>query len=253
VDHLISAGSPMPMLAFFKFVMGIVADLGKEIADSLVTKHCVKYEGKVTGNYQAQLLHQGMPFLKMSYKIKSDVVSLIFQKREHSELVYLKGRIKGWVQNFKCSMTMIPFDLGPTIAPSWCRTPVPILSSRAFFISLKGKALADRLEIEVDEIGYDFKLSTRGYYVTLSPQMPETGLIGDIEFPLMNAEWFFTRITHLSNPNVEFITLSITKEGDKSVAKKDFKRKMHLPETHRRKGVKVEMDMEFRVCQPGCK
>jgi hypothetical protein len=63
----------------------------------------------------------------------------------------------------------------------------------------------------------------------------------------MNGEWFFTRVTELSNPKNEYVDLPIEVKGGKSVAEKEFNREIFLPETPKRKAVRVTMKLEIKL------
>ena len=233
-----------------RFTTVTALQLGAEVSDLLVARFCQEFRGTVEGEYYAEILHQEMPFLTMSYVYDAQI-RMVFQKRNPGQpVVALKGRIMGRIRDPECEMSMMPFDLADTVSPSWCRSAVPEIGSRSFLLYLTGRAFEDRLEIDFDRTGHDFDLKTRGYYVMVSSHQP-VPIPGDVVFPLMDAEWFFTRITHLSNPNVDFITLPIEVTDEGSEASKEYEREMNFDETPQRKGVHIEMEMEIELCS-GC-
>ena len=241
---------PVTMLGLVQYLGGTFLGLGEQVAKQVIAHYCQEFKGKVKGDYFAELLHQEMPFLTMSYVHEGDL-RLVFQKRDPNQpVVKLKGRLIGSMTDPKCEMTMMPFDLADTFVPSWCRSAVPEIGSRSYLLYLTGRAFEDRLEIDFDRTGYDFDLKTWGYFVKLSTHTP-VPIPGSVAFPLMDAEWFFTRITHLSNPNSDFIKLPIEVTDQGSETKQEYQREMNFDETPHRKGVHIEMNMEIELCS-GC-
>ena len=241
---------PVTMLGLVQYLGGVFLGLGEQVAKQVIAHYCQEFKGKVKGDYYAELLHQEIPFLTMSYLHEGEL-RLVFQKRDPGQpVVKLKGRLIGSITHPKCEMTMMPFDLADTFAPSWCRSAVPEIGSRSFLLYLTGRAFEDRMEIDFDRTGYDFDLKTWGYFVKLSTHTP-VPIPGSVVFPLMDAEWFFTRITHLSNPNSDFIKLPIEVTDKGSEAKEKYNRVMNFDETPHRKGVHIEMNMEIELCS-GC-
>ncbi|MFQ6084306.1 MAG: hypothetical protein ACE5WD_13240 [Candidatus Aminicenantia bacterium] len=248
--HLLTTKTPSP-LGFTTYMIGTIASLGSSIYGELLG-NCTQYKGKVEGDYYAELLHKDAPFFTMSYKISGEIW-LVFQKRKSGDpAVYLKGRFKGKAEDFECSITMVPFALPSSFTPAWCWSSLPLIAKRSFLLYLEGKAMDDSMEIKLEKVGYDFKLKSKAYYVILSSHEP-LPIPGTLEFPLMNAEWFLTRVTEISNPKKEYFVLPIEVKGKKSVAEKDFEREIYLPPTLKRKAVRVKMKFKMKVCSPDCK
>ncbi len=233
-------------------IMGLMAKLGTRVYGELM-KNCTNYTGEAEGEYHAELIHNNMTFFTMFYKISGDV-NLTFQKRKPGDpAVYLKGNFKGKASDFACTITMAPFAQPDTIGPVWCLSATPLVARRSFILYIKGKAADDLMELKLDKVGRDFSLKARAFYVLLSSAAYNLPIPGDFEFPLQNAEWFFTRTTKISNPKIEYFQLPIEVKGDTSTAEEEFEREIYLPETKQRVGVKIYMKLKITVCSPKCK
>jgi hypothetical protein len=238
------------VIGILSFAAGTFTSLSAELYNELVAKFCTLYEGEILGDYKLELLHKGAPFFTMAYKLTGKM-ELIFQKRKpHDPAVYLKGELNGKARDIECSITMVPFALPATFTLAFCRSALPPVSRKTVLIYLEGKAMADTMEIKVEKPGYDYKLKAKGYYVIIGEHAP-LPIPGTLEFPLMNGEWFFTRVTELSNPKKKYVELPIEVKGDKSVVEEDFTREIFLPETPKRKAVRVTMKLEIKLSSKG--
>jgi hypothetical protein len=250
VDAL--TGSPDNPIFIANKIMNKLADLGGSVYGQLMN-HCTVYSGEAEGEYHAELLCKGMPFYSMDYKTTGHM-DLTFQKRKPGDpALHLKGRYKGQAGDFACSINMAPFAMPDTIGPVWCLSKTPLVADRSFFLYLEGKATRDSLELKLEKVGRDFKLKSRAFYVLLSSAAFHLPIPGDFAFPLQDGEWFLTRVTRTSSPDIEYFQLPVTAEGDMSKAEQDFERTIHLPETQKRFGVRVVMKLKIKVCSPGCK
>ncbi len=233
-------------------IMGKLADLGTKVYGKLL-KNCTTFMGEAEGEYHAELLHKEMMFYTMDYKI-SGKVELTFQERKPGDqAVYLKGRFKGKAHDFECFITMAPFAVPDTIGPVYCLAATPLAANRSFILYLEGNAARDLLELKLTKAGRDFKLKSRAFYVLLSSAAYNLPVPGDFSFPLQNAQWFLTRVTKISSPDIEYFQLPIEVKGDRSTAEKEFERTIYLPETKARVGVKVSMKLKIKICSPQCK
>lgn len=238
------------VIGILNFAVATFASLSKALFDELIAKFCTLYEGEIQGDYKLELLHKGAPFFTMTYKLTGKM-ELIFQKRKPLDpVVYLKGELNGKAKNIDCSITMVPFALPASLTLAFCRSALPPVSRKTVLIYLEGKARADKMEIKVEKPGYDYKLKAKGYYVIIGEHAP-LPIPGTLEFPLMNGEWFFTRVTELSNPKKEYVELPIEVKGNKSVAEKEFTREIFLPATPKRKAVRVTMKLEIKLSSKG--
>jgi hypothetical protein len=250
IDRLIR--TPKTPVGTANKIMGKMAKLRSLVYEKLM-KTCTNYTGDAEGEYQAELLHNSMPFFTMIYKI-SGKMDLTFKKRKPGDpAVYLEGRFKGNVGDIECLVTMAPFARPDTIGPVWCLGATPLVADRSFLLYIEGKAADDRMELKLKKVGRDFKLKARAFYVMLSSAAYHLPIPGDFVFPLQNAEWFFTRTTHLSNPNLEYFQLPVTAAGDTSRAEKEFNREINLSQTQRRVGVRIKMKLKITLCSPKCK
>ena len=178
-------------------------------------------------------------------------MELIFQNRKpHDPAVYLKGELTGKAKDIDCSITMVPFALPASFTLAFCRSALPPISRKTVLIYLEGNARADTMEIKVEKPGYDYKLKAKAYYVIIGEHAP-LPIPGTLEFPLMNGEWFFTRVTELSNPKKEYVELPIEVKDNKSTAEKEFTREIFLPATPKRKAVRVTMKLEVKLGSKG--
>jgi|GEM_PF-2644234 len=249
VDRL--TGSPKTPVGIANKIMDKMADLGKHVYSGLL-ENCTTYIGEARGEYQAELIHDDMVFYTMSYQL-SGKMELTFQKRKPGDPeVELKGRYKGSAHDFTCSVTMAPFVSPDTIGPVYCLAATPLVSSRSFLLYLEGKAADDRIELKHTRTGRDFKLKSTAFYVRLSSAAYHLPVPGDFSFPLQDAEWFFTRVSKISNPNIEYFELPVAVKSNTSVAEKDFDRTIYLPETEKRVGVRVRLKLNVKICSPGC-
>jgi len=238
------------VIGILSFAVGTFTSLSAELYNELMAKFCTLYEGEILGDYKLELLHKGAPFFTMTYKLAGKM-ELIFQNRKpHDPAVYLKGELNGKAKNIDCSITMVPFALPASFTLAFCRSALPPVSRKTVLIYLEGKARADKMEIKVEKPGYDYKLKAKGYYVIIGEHAP-LPIPGTLEFPLMNGEWFFTRVTELSNPKKEYVELPIEVKGDKSVAEEEFNREIFLPATPKRKAVRVTMKLEIKLSSKG--
>lgn len=253
VLHIITtAPAPSPsVIGFTNFMMGTISGLAASTYKELLNS-CTQYKGKAEGEYHAELRHEGLPFFTMDYKLKGEI-TLVFQKRKPKDpAVHLKGRFKGRIQDTECSITMVPFKLpSEELLLARCWSALPLIAGRSFLLYLEGRALDDKMEIEFKKAERDFKLEAKAYYVLLSHHI--LPIPGTFNFPLMNAEWFFTRVTKLSLKDTDFFILPIKVEGDKSAAERTFERSIHLPATPRRKETAVELKLKIKICSPECK
>lgn len=238
----VSSGGMVPLVVG---IYGLVTSASKEIFSAMVQKYCELFRGKGEGQYYAALLEKGAPFFEMTYTLAGDIWLAFAKRRPGGATVELTGEFKGSLKAPDCTMTMIPFllpEAGPPIA--FCYSPIPPAGARGFQLLLKGEAFDDTIELELDRTAKDFDLRAHGYYllgeaVTLTP--------GVVIFPLMNAEWFFTRATHLSNPAVDRFELPLEIRGGKVVAEDEFSRHFYFPETRERKEVTVEISLKINV------
>lgn len=248
--HIITTRTPS-VVGFTNFMVGTASGLAGSIYEELL-KTCTQYKGEAEGEYHAELRHKGVAFFIMDYKLKGEI-KLVFQKRKPGDpAVHLKGRFKGRVQDIECAITMVPFQLPSATDLAWCRSAVPLTARRSFLLYLEGRAMDDEMEIEFTKTQHDFELESKGYYVLLSEHklLP---IPGTFTFPLMNAEWFFTRVTKLSLVDKEFFVLPIKGEGDKSVAENTFERDFYFPETPERKETAVDLKLKIKLCSSDCK
>ncbi|UCH92799.1 MAG: hypothetical protein JSV88_21225 [Candidatus Aminicenantes bacterium] len=238
------------VIGILNFAVATFTSLSKAMFEELMAKFCTLYKGEIEGDYKLELLHKGAPFFTMTYKLTGKM-ELIFQKRKpHDPAVYLKGELNGKAKDIGCSITMVPFALPASFTLAFCRSALPPVSRKTVLIYLEGKAKADKMEIKVEKPGYDYKLKAKGYYVIIGEHAP-LPIPGTLEFPLMNGEWFFTRVTELSNPQKEYFELPIEVKGNKSVAEEEFTREIFLPATPKRKAVRVTMKLEIKLSSKG--
>ncbi|MFW6128615.1 MAG: hypothetical protein ACOC6P_00010 [Candidatus Aminicenantaceae bacterium] len=250
VDKL--TGSTKTPVGIANKIMGKMADLGKKVYNGLL-ENCTTYSGDAQGEYYAELIHDDMVFYTMYYQLSGEM-ELTFQKRKPGDpKVKLKGRYKGKVHNFKCSITMAPFASPDTIGPVYCLAATPLVSNHSFLLYLEGRAADDFIELKYTKTGRDFKLKSRAFYIMLSSAAYHLPIPGDFSFPLQNAEWFLTRVSKISNPNIEYFELPIEVQSDIPVAEKEFDRTLYLPETEKRVGVRVQMKLHLKICSPKCK
>lgn len=244
-------GGKPDAVSYANKTVGILAKLGAGVYGNLMT-NCTNYTGDAEGKYYAELIHDDAPFFTMSYKLRGQVM-LTFQKRKPGDpAVYLKGRFKGAATEFECSINMAAFALPDSIGPVWCLSATPLVADRSFILYIEGKASDNLMELELEKTGRDFKLKARAFYVILSSAAHHLPIPGTFEFPLQNAEWFFTRTTNLSNPSIDHFELPITAKGDIAIAEDGFDREIYLSETKKRVGVKVIMNLRIKICSPGC-
>jgi hypothetical protein len=238
------------VIGILNFAVSTFTSLSAALFNELMAKFCTLYEGEIQGDYKLELLHKGAPFFTMTYKLTGKM-ELIFQNRKpHDPAVYLKGELNGKAKDIECSITMVPFALPASFTLAFCRSALPPVSRKTVLIYLEGKAMADTMEIKVEKPGYDYKLKAKGYYVIIGEHAP-LPIPGTLEFPLMNGEWFFTRVTELSNPQKEYFKLPIEVKGGKSVAEEEFTREIFLPATPKRKAVRVTMKLEIKLSSKG--
>lgn len=234
------------LIGFANFMLGTITDLGKNVYQGLMTT-CSYYRGDAEGDYYTELLHDDMSFFTMTYQLKGKI-ELAFQKRKPGDpAVYLKGKFHGQIIDPECTITMAPFAPPDIIGPVWCLSATPLVSGRSYLLYLEGKAMDDKIELELSGSARDFDLKARAFYVLLSSTAYNLPIPGTFEFPLQNAEWFFTRTTQLSNPANEYVELPIEIKDGKAVIEKEFDRVIQLPETSKRVGVNVKMKLQVKL------
>jgi len=246
--HLIGLDftEPPSLIGFANFMLGTITDLGKNVYQGLMTT-CSYYRGDAEGEYYAELLHDEMPFFTMTYHLKGKI-ELTFQKRKPGDpAVYLKGKFSGHIIDPECTITMAPFAPPDIIGPVWCLSATPLVAGRSYLLYLEGKAMDELIELELSGSARDFDLKARAFYVLLSSTAYNLPIPGTFEFPLQNAEWFFTRTTQLSNPANEYVELPIEIKDGKAVIDKEFDRIIELPETSKRVGVNVKMKLHIKL------
>ena len=246
--HLIGLdfSEPPSLIGFANFMLGTITELGKNVYQGLMTT-CSYYRGDAEGDYYAELLHDEMPFFTMTYHLKGKI-ELAFQKRKPGEpAVYLKGKFHGQIVDPECTITMAPFAPPDIIGPVWCLSATPLVAGRSYLLYLEGKAMDEKIELELSGSARDFDLKARAFYVLLSSAAYNLPIPGTFEFPLQNAEWFFTRTTQLSNPANEYVELPIEIKDGKAVIEKEFDRVIELPETSKRVGVNVKMKLQIKL------
>jgi len=246
--HLIglSFSEPPSLIGFANFMLGTITGLGTNVYKGLMTT-CSYYRGDAEGEYYAELLHDEMPFFTMTYHLKGKI-ELAFQKRKPGDpAVYIKGKFHGQIVNPECTITMAPFAPPDIIGPVYCLSATPLVSGRSFLLYLEGKAMDEKIELELSGSARDFDLKARAFYVLLSSTAYNLPIPGTFEFPLQNAEWFFTRTTELSNPKIEYVELPIEIKDGKAVIEKEFDRVIQLPETSKRVGVNVKMKLQIKL------
>ncbi|MBN2198894.1 MAG: hypothetical protein JW747_03505 [Candidatus Aminicenantes bacterium] len=247
--HLILTAKPSA-IGFAGYMTGTLAALGSDVYGKLM-QNCSYYKGTVEGDYRLELLHKGEPFYVMSYRLTGEMWLSFEARRPGDPAVYLRGRMRGRARDFKCDLSMEPFALPGTFAPAFCHCPVPPVSSRHFLLYFTGEATDNEMKLALEKVHSDFDLKSVGFYALIS--VHAVGLEADfLEFPLMDAEWFVTRATKISDPRNEDFTLNIKAEGDRSVAEETFVREISLPATPQRKAVRVNMTLKIKVCSPGC-
>lgn len=246
----IATTSTVSVVGFVNYMLGTIGGLGGEIYGELL-KNCSQFKGPVEGDYRLELLHKGAPFFTMCYRLEGEI-DLVFQKRRPGDpTVHLKGNFKGSARDFDCSMTMIPFAVA-AFSTAYCHCPLPLLSLKSFNLTLEGLADDHRLRVKLKQVNRDFKLEARGFYVLLSVHQP-IPIPGTLSFPLMNSQWFLTRATEISNPQIEYFELPIKAAGELSTAEKTFEREIYLPPTRNRKAVRVRLTLHIKICQPECR
>lgn len=246
--HLIGLDftEPPSLIGFANFMLGTITDLGKNVYQGLMTT-CSYYKGDAEGEYYAELLHDEMSFFTMTYHLQGKI-ELAFQKRKPGDpAVYIKGKFHGHIIDPECTITMAPFAPPDIIGPVWCLSATPLVSGRSFLLYLEGKAMDERVELKLNGNARDFDLKARAFYVLLSSAAYNLPIPGTFEFPLQNAEWFFTRTTQLSNPANEYVEMPIEIKDGKAVIEKEFDRVIELPETSRRVGVNVKMKLQIKL------
>lgn len=248
--HLVLTAKPSA-IGFASYMTGTLAALGSDVYDKLM-QNCSYYKGTVEGDYRLELQHKGEPFYVMSYRLTGEMWLSFEARRPGDPAVYLRGRMRGRAHDFKCDLAMEPFALPGTFAPAFCHCPVPPVSSRHFLLYFTGEATDNEMKLALEKVHSDFDLKSVGFYVLIS--VHTVGLEADfLEFPLMNAEWFVTRATKISDPRNEDFTLNIKAEGDRSVAEETFVREISLPATPQRKAVQANMTLKIKVCSPACR
>ena len=246
--HLIglSFSEPPSLIGFANFMLGTITGLGTNVYQGLMTT-CSYYKGDAEGEYYTELLHDEMPFFTMTYHLKGKM-ELAFQKRKPGDpAVYIKGKFHGRIVNPECFITMAPFAPPDIIGPVWCLSATPLVAGRSYLLYLEGKAMDEKIELELSGSAWDFDLKARAFYVLLSSAAYNLPIPGTFEFPLQNAEWFFTRTTQLSNPANEYVELPIEIKDNKAVIEKEFDRVIQLPETSKRVGVNVKMKLQIKL------
>jgi hypothetical protein len=246
--HLIGldVSGPPSLIGFANFMLGTITDLGKNVYQGLMTT-CSYYRGDAEGEYYTELLHDEMSFFTMTYHLKGKI-DLAFQKRKPGDpAVYIKGKFHGQIVDPECTITMAPFAPPDIIGPVWCLSATPLVSGRSYLLYLEGKAMDEKIELELSGSARDFDLKARAFYVLLSSTAYNLPIPGTFEFPLQNAEWFFTRTTQLSNPANEYVELPIEIKDGKAVIEKEFDRIIELPETSKRVGVNVKMKLQIKL------
>lgn len=247
--HLILTSQPSAM-GFAGYMTGTLAALGSDVYGKLML-NCSYYKGTVEGDYRLALLHDNKPFYVMSYRLSGEMWLSFEARKPGDPAVYLRGRMRGRAQNFKCDLSLEPFALPGTFAPAFCHCPVPPVSSRHFILYFTGQAMDDEMNISLEKVHSDFDLKSVGFYVLIS--VHTVGLEADfLEFPLMNAEWFVTRTTKISDPRNKHFTLNIKAEAGRSTAEETFVREIYLPPTPQRKAVRANMTLKIKICSPGC-
>jgi hypothetical protein len=246
--HLIGLDftEPPSLIGFANFMLGTITELGKNVYQGLMTT-CSYYKGDVEGEYYAELLHDNMPFFTMTYHLKGKI-ELAFQKRKPGDpAVYLKGKFHGLIVDPECTITMAPFAPPDIIGPVWCLSATPLVAGHTYLLYLEGKAMDEKIELKLNGKARDFDLKARAFYVLLSSAAYNLPIPGTFEFPLQNAEWFFTRTTQLSNPANEYVELPIEIKDGKAVIEREFDRVIELPETSKRVGVNVKMKLHVKL------
>ncbi len=193
---------------------------------SSVAPNCGMYEADVTGKLYVEYYTKKMVYMVAKYDWKGKM-ELFFQKRQSEmDVVQLKGQIWGsfgW-QTGEFYPERTAMDIPGVTGVGLCIPRPPFVDYRDFYLSLEGEGKPHGLELWVTETGYDIPRIPYGFISVLwSPYQ----VVPAVDFPEMDVpggEWFVTRVTGLSQPDVDRFFVPLVVEDDKVLLKDNLER-----------------------------
>jgi hypothetical protein len=210
-----------------------------------VAPNCGMYDAKVKGKLYVEYYTKRMVYMVAKYDWDGKI-ELFFQKRQsETDIVRLKGQIWGsfgWrTGEFYPERTAM--DIPGVTGVGLCIPRPPYPDIRDFYLTVEGEGKPEGVELWVKEASYDKARLPYGFISVLwSPYQ----MVPAVDFPTMDVpggEWFVTRVTGLSNPDVERFYVPLEVEGDEVILKHNLERTLDYREKGEfRAFLKMEID-----------
>ena len=212
---------------------------------SKVAPNCMMYTAKATGKLYIEYYAKKMVYMVTKYDWEGKI-ELFFKKRQSpTDIVRLKGQIWGnfgWrTGEFYPERTAMDIPGVGGIGLCVPRPPHPDI--RDFYLSLEGEGLPHGVEAWVTGADYDME---RLQYSFISVLWSPYQVVPAVDFPktdVPGGEWFVTRVTSLSTPDVDRFSIPLTVEDDKVILKHTFNRTLDYRDNGEfRAFLKMEVD-----------
>ncbi len=237
-------------------IEGNALDIGKEGLDkgydwlidwisSKVAKNCGMYDADVTGLMYVEYYAKGVVYMVTKYRWEGRL-ELFFQKRQSdTDIVQLKGQLWGsfdWrIGKFFPERTAM--DIPGVTGFGLCIPRPPYPDIRDFYLTLEGEGKPEGVELHVKACEYDRPELEYGFISVLwSPYQ----MVPAVDFPtckVPGGEWFVTRCTGVSTPDVDSFYVPLEVDEDDVFFKHTIDRTMDYREEQQfRAFLKMEID-----------
>ncbi len=210
-----------------------------------VAPNCQMYDAEVKGTLYVEYYAKKMVYMVTKYRWEGRL-ELFFKKREsETDIVELKGQLWGnfdWrIGKFFPERTAM--DIPGVTGVGLCIPRPPYVDYRDFFLTLEGEGKPEGVDLWVKSCEYDREELEYGFISVLwSPYQ----MVPAVDFPtckVPGGEWFVTRCTGLSNPNVDSFYVPLVVEDDRVILKHTIERTMdYRQEREFRAFLKMEID-----------
>ncbi|MFP3905332.1 MAG: hypothetical protein ACLFWB_13895 [Armatimonadota bacterium] len=210
-----------------------------------VAPNCRMYEADTYGKLEIEYYAKNMVYMVTRYDWEGKI-QLFFQKRQsETDIVRLKGQIWGnfgWrTGEFYPERTAM--DIPGVTGVGLCIPRPPWPDIRDFYLSLEGEGKPDGIECWVTATEYDRERLPFGFVSVLWSPYQIVPAVDVMETKVPGGEWFVTRATDLSKPDVDRFWIPLEVIDDKVVLKHTFERTMDYRENGEfRAFLKLEID-----------
>lgn len=210
-----------------------------------VAPNCRMYEADAYGKLKIEYYAKKMVYMVTKYDWEGKI-QLFFQKRQsETDIVRLKGQIWGnfgWrTGEFYPERTAM--DIPGVTGIGLCIPRPPWPDIRDFYLSLEGEGKPDGIECWVTGTEYDRERLPFGFISVLWSPYQVVPAVDIMETNVPGGEWFVTRATDLSKPDVDRFWLPLEVTDNKVILKHTFERTMdYRQESEFRATLKLDID-----------